>query len=253
MRALITGASSGIGKAIAYELANKNIDLILIARRESLLKEIKLDIEAKYQIKVDYLCTDISKLDNVNTIYQYFPDIDILVNNAGYGTAGEFVNIDLDNELTMIDLNIKSLHILTKLYGTSFALKNKGYIMNVASIASFQPGPRMATYYATKAYVLSLSSAVNYELKKANKKVKISVLCPGPVNTEFNDVANVKLAYNGISAEKAAKIAVKGLFKGKPIIFTTFKEKAMVFLERFISRKLLLKIIYKIQAKKTEK
>lgn len=250
MKALVTGASSGIGKAISYQLAKKKIDLILVARREENLKQISKEINEKYHINVIYKVMDISNLENLEVLVNEFSDVDILINNAGFGDSGLFLNTELQKELNMIDLNIKSLHYLTKKYVKLFSKRNNGYILNVASLAAFQSGPKMATYYATKAYVLHLSEAVNYELKKTKKKVSITTLCPGPVATEFNKVANVNFHIKELDADKVAKKAVNAMLKRKSVIIPSFIEKIGVFFERFISRKMQIRIIYKIQDKK---
>lgn len=250
MKALITGASSGIGKSFAYELAKKNIDLILVARREENLQQITQEIQDKFHVKVNYVSLDITNLENVEKLIQENQDIDILINNAGFGDSGNFLDTDLDKELKMIDLNIKSLHFLTKKYLQIFSQKNYGYILNVSSLAAFQSGPKMATYYATKAYVLHLSEAINYELKKAKKQISITTLCPGPVNTEFNKVANVKFHLKELDPNKVAKKAIIAMFKRKNIIIPSFIEKIGIFFQRFIPRRISLSVVNKIQEKK---
>ena len=147
----------------------------------------------------------------------------------------------------MVDLNIKSLHILTKLFLKDFKKKDRGYILNVASSAGFMAGPLMASYYATKNYVVSLSLAIYEVLKKDDSNVSVSVLCPGPVNTEFNKVARVHFSIKGMESMDVAKYAIKKMFDEKLIIIPGFKMKAGIFLTRFVPRKLLLKISYKIQ------
>ncbi len=249
MKAIVTGASSGIGKDIAKYLASKNIDLVLVARRENELNKLKEELSnTKVDIQI-YPC-DLKNLDECKKIPQLFNDVDILINNAGFGDAGEFIKTNLDKELDMIDVNIKALHILFKEYLKLFVSKNSGHILNVASVAGFQPGPKMATYYATKAYVLNLSEAVSYELKKSKSKVSISVLCPGPVATEFNKVANVKFKIKEMLSSKVAKIGIDKMFKNKVLILPGFKTKLGVFFERFVPRKLTNYIVCRAQEKK---
>ena len=162
MKALITGASSGIGRDMARYLAELGYDLIIVARRKDLLEQLKKDLKTEVKI----VCMDISNLENSRQLFEENKEIDILINNAGFGDFGKFDETDLQKELSMIDTNIKSLHTLTKLYLPEMKKKNTGHILNVASIAGFMAGPLMATYYATKNYVVSLSKAIQKELKK---------------------------------------------------------------------------------------
>ncbi|MDE6285000.1 MAG: SDR family NAD(P)-dependent oxidoreductase, partial [Bacilli bacterium] len=186
-KALITGASSGIGKEIAYYLASLGYDLLLVARSRDNLEEIKKNVD----VNVKIIALDLLQEKNIYKIYENVrkEKIDILVNNAGFGLFGEFYKTDLDRELEMIDLNIKAYHILTKLFLKDFIKRDSGYILNVCSSAGFMAGPRLSTYYATKNYVTKLTMAINEELRQMKSNVHISALCPGPVNTNFNKVA----------------------------------------------------------------
>ena len=150
----------------------------------------------------------------------------------------------------MIDINIKSVHILTKLFLKDMKRKNKGYILNVASSAAFQSGPLMATYYSTKSYVYRLTEAINYELKKEKVNVCVSCLCPGPVDTNFNNVAEVKFSVKPLKADYVAKYAIDKLLNKKMLIIPGFKMKCAKFFGRFVSDKTLMRIIYRIQKKK---
>ncbi len=251
MKALITGASSGIGRDMARYLASKGWDLILVARREDRLKELKEEFSA---VNVRTVVTDVGDAACCRELYEMTKDdgVDFLINNAGFGLAGEFTATDLDTELNMIDVNIRALHILTKLFLRDFVARDSGYILNVASSAGFMPGPLLSTYYASKNYVLRLSEAIYEELRHKNSRVKISALCPGPVNTEFNKVARVKFAVNGISSEDCARIAVDGALKGKLVIIPSFPIKAGLFFRRFAGEKFLLKLAYNFQRRKNE-
>lgn len=251
MKALITGASSGIGRDMARYLASKGWDLILVARREDRLKELKEEFSA---VNVRTIVTDVGDAACCRELYEMIKDdgVDFLINNAGFGLAGEFTATDLDTELNMIDVNIRALHILTKLFLRDFVARDSGYILNVASSAGFMPGPLLSTYYASKNYVLRLSEAIYEELRHKNSRVKISALCPGPVNTEFNKVARVKFAVNGISSEDCARIAVDGALKGKLVIIPSFPIKAGLFFRRFAGEKFLLKLAYNFQRRKNE-
>ena len=196
---------------------------------------------------------DLSEEDNLETLWNTVKDedIDILVNNAGFGLFGEFDKTDLDTEFKMIDVNIKAVHFLTKKFLIKFKEKNSGHILNVASSAGFMAGPKLSTYYATKNYVLRLTEAIYEELKVDKSNVKISCLCPGPVDTEFNKVAHGEFHTTSLSSEYVAKYAVKEMFKNKLYIIPSLKMKAAVFLTRLVPRKILLKITYKIQDRKS--
>ena len=214
MKILITGASSGIGKDMAKVLAKKENEIIIIARDENKLNQTKKELEEK-GAKVKSIVADLSNEENCKEIYKKVPDIDILINNAGFGDCGNFTKTSLEKELNMIKTNIIAYHILTKLYLTDMKAKNQGKILNVASIAGFMPGPLMATYYATKNYVVKLSEAIREELKKEKSNVQISILCPGPVETNFNKIANVKFNLREANSMKVAQYAIKQFEKGK--------------------------------------
>ena len=209
MKALITGASSGIGRDMAKYLSKLGYDLVIVARNKEALERIKSEVNTNTQV----ISLDLSQKENCYKLYEQVKDIDILINNAGFGDFGNFVETDLNKEISMIETNIEALHILTKLYLKDMVKNNKGYILNVASIAGFMPGPLMATYYATKSYVVRLSEGIREELKKENSNVKISILCPGPVNTNFNKVANVKFSLKGLESIEVAKYAINHLNK----------------------------------------
>ena len=252
MKALITGASSGIGRDMARYLASMGWDLILVARREDRIKELKKELS---NVDVRCIVTDVGKKSDCYALYETVKDetIDMLINNAGFGLAGEFVKTDLDTELNMIDVNVTAVHILTKLFLRDFVKRDSGIILNVASSAGFMPGPLLSTYYATKNYVLRLSEAIYEELRQKRSHVHVSVLCPGPVNTEFNDVAKVKFAVDGISSEECARIAIDGALRGKLVIIPGLMMKAGLFLRRFAPEKLLLKLAYGFQKRKNER
>lgn len=251
MKALITGASSGIGRDMAKVLSQKGYDLVLVARRKDRLEEVKNTIT---NVNVKIIECDLSQEENCIEMYHKVKNenIDFLINNAGFGLCGEFVSTDLNTELNMIKTNIVAVHILTKLFLKDFTAKNSGTILNVASSAAYMAGPLMSTYYATKNYVRRLSQAVYQELKEKGSAVKISVLCPGPVNTEFNDVANVKFALKGLSSEYVAKYAIQQALKGKLDIVPGNKMKIGTFFLRFTPTKLMLKISNNIQKKKND-
>lgn len=251
MKCLITGASSGIGKHMAYYLASKNIDLILVARNTKEMEKIKENV----QVDVKIISLDLTNTKNVFKLYEQTKDdnIDILINNAGFGLFGEFVDTDLDRELEMIDLNIKAYHILTKLFLQDFVKKDSGYILNVCSSAGFMAGPRLSTYYATKNYITKLTMAINEELRQKGSKVSISALCPGPVNTNFNKVAHGEFSIKEADPAFIAKYGIDKMFARKMLIVPTLKMKLTLFLTRFAPYRLQLLIAYHIQGKKLGK
>lgn len=251
MKCLITGASSGIGKHMAYYLASKNVDLILVARNTKEMEKIKENV----QVDVKIISLDLTNTKNVFKLYEQTKDdnIDILINNAGFGLFGEFVDTDLDRELEMIDLNIKAYHILTKLFLQDFVKKDSGYILNVCSSAGFMVGPRLSTYYATKNYITKLTMAINEELRQKGSKVSISALCPGPVNTNFNKVAHGEFSIKEADPAFIAKYGIDKMFAHKILIVPTLKMKLTLFLTRFAPYRLQLLIAYHIQGKKLGK
>lgn len=253
MKALITGASSGIGRDIAKKLGEKGYDLVLVARDENRLKELEKELIEKNNINVETIFTDLSVEQNCIDLHDKVLNVDILINNAGFGDCGNFINTDLNKEIKMIKTNIVAYHILTKLYLIDMKNKNSGKILNVASIAGFMPGPLMATYYATKSYVVRLSESIREELKKEKSDVQISILCPGPVNTNFNNVANVKFYMREASSEQVAKYAINKLFKGKFYIIPGLDVKAGIFFSHFVPSSFVAKITYIVQKRKLEK
>jgi len=249
MKALITGASSGIGRDMARYLSSLGYDLVIVARRTELLEELKSELNTNVEIET----LDVSKKENCYALFEKHKDIDILINNAGFGLFGHFVDTDLDKELNMIDTNITAVHILTKLYVQEMVKRDSGHILNVASIAGFMVGPLMSTYYATKNYVVALSRALNKELKKKKSNVKVSVLCPGPVKTEFNNVAGVRFALKGLSSEYVAKYAIDKMLKNKEVILPGFTIKLSKFATKIAPDVLAIETAYHIQKSKNNK
>ena len=248
MWALITGASSGIGRSFAYLLASRGYNLILVARRKKRLVDIKDSVD----VDVKVFDMDISTTFNCHKLYNKVKDmdIDVVINAAGFGLIGDFCNTSLDRELDMVDLNVKSLHTLTKLFLNDFVKKDRGYILNVASIAAFQPGPLMATYYASKSYVYNLTIAINHELKVSKSNVYVGVLCPGPVDTEFNKVADVTFNLKSHSSDYVALYALRKMFKKKKLIIPGFRIKIGYLSAKFMPLNFVLKYIYSVQEKK---
>ncbi|MEG0025691.1 MAG: SDR family oxidoreductase [Bacilli bacterium] len=248
MKALITGASSGIGADMARVMSSRGYDLILVARRKSRLDKLKKELKTKVKV----IDMDISSTFNCMKLYNQVKDekIDVIINNAGFGVFGEFTETNLNQELDMIDLNIKTVHTLTKLFVKDFKERGTGYILNVASSAAFLPGPLMASYYASKAYVLRLTEAVFKELKKDNSRVYIGVLCPGPTETEFNKIANVEFSLKSLNSYDVAQYAIKKMFAKKLVIIPGLVMKIGVFLTNFIPRFIKLDIAYQLQKRK---
>lgn len=273
MKALITGASSGIGKDMAKILNQKGYNLILVARDIEKLEQTKKELEKSVQNeqtiennkiekayknsktatnKIEIIQMDLSEEQNCIELANKVKDIDILINNAGFGDCGRFSETDLNKDISMIKTNIIAYHILTKLYLKEMKKKNSGKILNVASIAGFMPGPLMATYYATKNYIVRLSEAIREELKKEKSKVQISILCPGPVETNFNKVANVKFSLREANSMQVAKYAIKKLEKGKFYIVPGIDVKLARFGAKIAPSNFVAKITYKVQKRKIQ-
>lgn len=246
MKALITGASSGIGRDMAKYLGKKGFDLILVARNKERLEEVKSGIKTNVEI----ITMDLSSEQNCVDLYNQVKDVDILINNAGFGKFGKFTEISLTTELEMIQTNIIAVHTLTKLFLADMVKKDKGYILNVSSIAGFLPGPLMATYYSSKAYVLRLTQSLQEELKKQKSNVTLSVLCPGPTATNFLSRAGVIFKTKSASSEYVAKYAIDKMLSGKKIIVPTFKIKCARFLCKIVPDIILVKVAYRIQKRR---
>lgn len=250
MKALITGASSGIGREIAIRLAQRGYDLIIVARNRKKLENLKSSIK---NVNVRIIVLDLSEEKNCFELYQLTKDenIDFLVNNAGFGAYGKFNDVPLERELSLIKTNVIALHILTKLYLKDMIKRNSGYILNVGSAAGFLSGPRFSSYYASKNYVVRLTQAIHEELRRDKIKVGVSVLCPGPVNTEFNNIADVKFCINGLDAGFVADYAIEQTLKNKSIITPGLRMKAVKFFQHFVSEEALTRISYNVQLKKS--
>lgn len=273
MKALITGASSGIGKDMAKILNQKGYNLVLVARDIEKLEQTKKDLEKSVQNeqtiennkiekayknskkvtnKIEIIQMDLSEEQNCIELANKVKDVDILINNAGFGDCGKFSETDLNKDISMIKTNVIAYHILTKLYLKEMKKKNSGKILNVASIAGFMPGPLMATYYATKNYIVRLSEAIREELKKEKSKVQISILCPGPVETNFNKVANVKFSLREANSMQVAKYAIRKLEKGKFYIVPGIDVKLARFGAKIAPSNFVAKITYKVQKRKIQ-
>lgn len=248
MKVLITGASSGIGRDMARYLSKLGYELVLVSRNEEELNKLKKELKTK----VEVIAMDLSIKENCYKLYEQAKDIDILINNAGFGVFGKFVETDLEKEVNLIQTNVTAVHILTKLYLKDMVKKDKGHILNVASIAGFMPGPLMAAYYASKNYVITLTRSINKELKKSKSNVKLSLLCPGPVNTNFNNVANVKFKVKALSSQYVAKYAVDRMLKGKLIIIPGILIKIAKVMSKITPTAIVEEISYHMQVSKSK-
>jgi short-subunit dehydrogenase len=252
--ALVTGASSGLGFEFAKQLSARGYKLILVARRRDKLEQVQKSIKTESII----IAADLSERDEcVRVITETLGlNIDVFINNAGFGDCGRFYETDANKDLQMIDVNITAMHLLLKmmLQRMKSSKVTGGYILNVASSAGLFPaGPYMATYYATKAYVTSITQAIARELKEEDSEIYVGALCPGPVDTEFNDVANVEFALKGISAGYCVSYALKQMFdRRKVLIVPTLRMKLAVLGTRFLSRDQVVALTADQQKKKRD-
>lgn len=247
--ACITGASSGIGKEFAIQLSELGYNLILISRHTKEIKKYAVKLPTKCKIISCDLSDETACIKLARRLRHF--NISILINNAGFGELGGFTETKLKNDLNMIDLNVKSVHILTKALLPNMIKKDEGYILNVASIAGLMPGgPFMSTYYATKSYVTSFTSAIAREIKEAGSNVSISALCPGPVDTNFNKRANVEFSLKGITPQYCVSYGLYHMFRKKLIIIPTIEIKLAALSMRFLPRRMALAVISHQQKKK---
>ena len=254
--ALITGASGGIGLELARIHASKGDDLVLVARSGDKLSEIKTEFEAKYNVSVRFMVKDLSMPHAAMKVFDEVTGhgivVDYLINNAGFGDFGLFLESDWDKQESMINLNITALAHLTKLFLPGMVERGGGKILNVASLAAFTPGPTMSVYFATKAFVLSFSQALNNELK--DKGITVTALCPGSVDTKFHEVAlgdpGLVRERKMMSAVEAAEIGYQSMMNGKPVVIPGYKNSFLAFASRFAPREVIVKSTRKIQEKK---
>lgn len=252
--ALITGGSKGIGLELAKLHAKNGDDLILVARSEKKLEQIKKDLEESYNIKVYIIIRDLSVISSTTKLYEEIKEkklnVDYLINNAGFGNFGEFSETNWQKEIGMINLNITALTHLTKLFLKDMLSKGNGKIMNVASTAAFQPGPRMAIYYASKAYVLHFTEAIAQEIE--GTKVTVTAFCPGATNTEFQESSKMKKTklVSIIDLEDVRPVAeygYKAMMDGKKIAIPGILHKISSKAYRFLPRNIITNIVGMIQ------
>lgn len=248
--ALVTGATSGIGLEIALNFARDGINLILVARTEEKLSEIREKIEKEHGVKVLVLAKDLTREEAPDEIHAEVEKrgirVDYLINNAGFGSFGRLKDTDYEKEKDLVKLNVLSLLQMNKLFIPAMVERSFGYVMNVASLAAFMPGPVMANYYASKAYVLSLSEAMHEELK--GEGVKVSALCPGPVRTRFQERAQMKKTDTAktfmMEAKKVADAGYLGLWRGKAVVVPGTLEKMVPVLTKLMPRGLVRKAAF---------
>ena len=250
--ALITGASSGIGLELAELFAADGSDLVLVARREDRLKELADRLESEHGVKVHVLPKDLSEPKAPDEIFAQLKkekiQVDVLVNNAGFGVKGIIPEIDLDQQLDMVQVNVKALTHLTRLFLPGMIERGYGGVLNVGSLAAFQPGPNLAVYFATKAYVLSYTEALAEEI--SNPDIKISCLAPGPVRTEFGEKSDLEdsllFKVSLMDSEPVVRAGYEGFRKGKVIVIPGLKQQIVPFLNRFTPRSMVRKIAKKL-------
>jgi short-subunit dehydrogenase len=246
--ALVTGASSGIGKAFAKDLAKRGYNLIIVARRAELLQALADEMKQTFGVEVLTLTLDLSLPTAAQSVLDFVVaqkvEVEVLVNNAGIGMHGKMLQQDLDKITQMLQLNITTLTQLTFLFGRQMAQKNKGYILQVSSVGAFQPSPNYAAYAATKAYVMLLGEALDEELR--NTDVHVTTLYPGATVSEFFDVANQQLnpflKRRLIAAETVAAKGLDGMFAGKRSVLYGIVNNIMVACVKFMPRKLATRI-----------
>ena len=247
---LVTGASAGIGAELARVFAGHGHELVLVARREGKLTVLADEIAAAGGQRPTVLSMDLARRDAIPALAAELAarglEPEIIVNNAGFGLVGRAARLSRDEQLAMIDLNVRALTELSLTFVDSLA-RHRGGILNVASVAAFSPGPGMAVYYASKAYVLSLSEALHQEYGR--RGIRVTALCPGPVPTEFQQRAGLRdersqTALLSLSAERVARIGYDGFMRGKRVVVAGFGNRVAVFLLRIIPNALLLPLMY---------
>lgn len=252
--ALITGASSGIGKELAYLHAQQGGDLIIVARSEGKLNELKQELESKHNIQVMCIVKDLSDQQAAAEVYKEVKDagiaVEYLINNAGFGGIGKFHEREWEKDLSMINLNIIALTALTRFFLPDFVKRNSGRILNVSSTASLLPGPLQAVYYATKAYVTSFSNAIAEEL--SDTKVTVTALLPGATETSFGKVSGMdktELFNNTASATEVAKAGYDGMMAGELDVIAGIggMQKIMMKMMPLLPKKVVLKQVHKMQ------
>ncbi|MBS0266842.1 MAG: SDR family oxidoreductase [Planctomycetes bacterium] len=243
---LITGASSGIGKAFADVFAADRARLILVARNAAALQNVGLELQQKYQCDFRVIVGDLADPETCDSVFQQVTEIgwqvDVLVNNAGFGAHGEFSEIALERQLSMIQVNVSALVALTHQFLPGMISRGRGEILNVGSTAAFQPGPHAAVYFATKAFVLSFSEALWAEVR--HRGVQVTCVCPGPTRTNFGKdyrmTESAGFRWAGLEPTEVARLAVRALRRQRRIVITGGWNRCVVLLSRILPRRVLL-------------
>lgn len=246
---LITGASRGIGRALAKEFARNGHDLILVARSRDELDAVAQELRSEFGVEATVLVFDLSLPESPQSVFDTVEsqggEVDILVNNAGFGNWGHFASTELSTDVDLIEVNITALTQLMKLFVRPMIERGRGRVLNVASTGAFQPGPILATYYASKAYVLSLSEAVAFELRKTG--VTLTCLCPGATSTSFMDRANMKglrlFRFGMMDADTVARVGYRGTMAGREIVIPGLANRILAFSVRLAPRRVVTQLV----------
>ena len=254
--AVVTGATGGLGVQLCRTLAKNGYDLVITGRSEGRLRMLSNELKALQSIEVGILAGDLSDPKVRKKLFDMTPGVpDILINNAGFGDYGPFSESEWEKQERMLEVNVLALSHLTHLYLPEMIGRGSGKILNVASVASFQPGPLMSVYYASKAYVLSFSEALSVELRGTG--ITVTALCPGPVNTGFAKAANAETINvfkesSGADAELVADYAYRAMMKGKAVAIYGKKFMILIFFERLMPRSTVRRMLYRIQKSRTK-
>ena len=246
MVAVVTGASSGIGREIARALSARGYELILVGRNEKELRRTAGLLDGPSEIRA----LDLTKKESRDSLIEEFAGADILVNNAGFGIFGDFLENEEGSAEKLVETNVIAMEHLFRGFLRNMEKRGRGRILNVASIAGFLPGPLMASYYASKAYVVRLSEGVREEMRAKKSKVTLSLLCPGPVDTSFSDRAGVRFGLKGMSATKVASYCVPRFLKGRFYLFPDWRTRLVRPFLHILPASALAKVAIRIQRKK---
>jgi uncharacterized protein len=255
--ALVTGASSGIGVDLARAVARRGWNVILTARREDRLRTLERELRERHGVEALTVPEDLASPEGRGRLFQRVEEegleVELLVNNAGIGDYGPFAKSDRGRTMGTVELNVVALTELTHHFLPGMVSRGRGWVLNVASSAAFQPGPLMSVYYATKAYVLSLSEGLREEVRRSG--VGVTALCPGPTVSEFQEKAGVNASYLGAffpraSSERAAEVGVRALFRGRPVAVVGVTTRLQTLLLRILPRRVVPGIMRRIQERR---
>lgn len=252
MFAVITGATGGLGRAFAQQLAGRGYDLLLTARNNTALKELAREIKAGCPVAVEVLAADLARPEGAEQLLAACEGrpVEVFINNAGFGLLGPSSSLPWEKEAELLAVNVSAAHRLAK---TLLSRMDRGYILNVGSLAGFQPAPGMAAYAASKAWLVQWSRAVGYELRRQGKPITLSVLCPGPVKTGFDQAAGARRKRGGMDPDRCVRIALRGLLRGKAQIVPGLSMKLLVLASRLLPTGLMLPAQYRLQSRKLKK